>query len=58
MLAVFKSSQMEVSQQQGRDVAHFQTVGIYLRRKIMLVYRSIIDPRNIPFRDLGKMLPI
>ena len=32
----------------------------YFRRRVMLVYESLeimFDPRNILFRDLGKILP-
>ena len=32
----------------------------YFGRRVMLVYESLeitFEPRNIPFRDLGKILP-
>ena len=33
---------------------------LYFRRRVMLVYESLemtFDPRNVLFRDLGKILP-
>ena len=33
----------------------------YFRRRVMLVYASLeitFEPRNIPFRDLDKILPV